>query len=241
MHASKEVIVLVIECQSSLDWRAVFAGSCLESGELVRKTKKKKVRFCFAYFVQIRLEQATWDDISLVSWPEPTGLRATLRSGKSFRPDHVLVRSVSKGTWTQDSSNKLMALCHSAVPCTNSASACHAFLEKPVVYGELRRVQQRLGKETFPLIDQVMYPSYKEMSVSPGNISLDCFRPTYLVKDVPCVGKTGSAHAGKGKIKITSSELWEDYASLVALQPYFCTAEKFINWLETLPCLVVLL
>ncbi len=49
MHASKEVIVLVIECQSSLDWRAVFAGSCLESGELVRKTKKKS-SFLFCLF-----------------------------------------------------------------------------------------------------------------------------------------------------------------------------------------------
>ncbi len=49
------------------------------------------------------------------------------------------------------------------------------------MYGELRRVQQRLGKETFPLIDQVMYPSYKEMSVSPGNFSLDCFRHAHLV------------------------------------------------------------
>ncbi len=36
--------------------------------------------------------------------------------------------------------------------------------------------------------------------------------------DMPAVGKTGSAHAGKGKIKLTSAEMFEDYASLVALQ-----------------------
>ncbi len=129
--------------------------------------------------------------------------------------DHVLIRSVSRGTWTQDSSNKLLALCHSAVPCTNTASSCCAFLEKALVYGELRKIQQRLGKEAFPLIEQTMYPSYREMSVC---------------TDLPCVGKTGSAHAGKGKILIRTAETWEDYASLVAIQPFFCTAEKYIDW-----------
>jgi glutathione synthase/RimK-type ligase-like ATP-grasp enzyme len=44
------------------------------------------------------------------------------------------------------------------------------------------------------------------------------------------VGKTGSAHAGKGKIKIGTSEMFEDYASLVALQPYFSTCERFVSW-----------
>jgi hypothetical protein len=133
----------------------------------------------------------------------------TLRSGVSFRPAHVLIRSVSKGTWTQDSSNKLFALCHAAIPCTNSASACVAFLDKPVVYGELIRIQRKLGRDRFPVIEQTLYPSYREMTVSP---------------DVPLVGKVGSAHAGKGKILIRSGETWEDFASLVALQPYFVTA-----------------
>ena len=78
-----------------------------------------------------------------------------------------------------------------------------------------RKIQKKLGKDEFPLIEQTMYPSYREMVISP---------------DVPCVGKTGSAHAGKGKILIRSRETWEDYASLVALQPYFCTAERFVDW-----------
>ncbi len=190
-------VVLVIECQSHLNWRDIFAGAQLEDG------------------TKLSVEQATWDDVSLVSWPEPTGVRATLRNGKSFRPAHVLIRSVSRGTWTQDSSNKLMALAHGDVPCTNSAFSCHCFLEKPIVWGELKKIQKRLGVTAFPLIEQTMYPSYREMSVSP---------------DLPCVGKTGSAHAGKGKIKIATSETFEDYASLVALQPYFSTCEKFINW-----------
>jgi hypothetical protein len=113
-----------------------------------------------------------------------------------------------RGTWTQDSTNKLLALAHTNVLCTNSALSCYF-----IVWGELRKIQARLLH--FPLIEQMLYLSYHKMVVSP---------------DLPCVGKTGSAHAGKGKIKIGTSEMFEDYASLVALQPYFSTCERFVSW-----------
>lgn len=35
--------------------------------------------------------------------------------------------------------------------------------DKPWVYAHLLGIQKRLGKESFPLIEQTFYPSYKEM------------------------------------------------------------------------------
>jgi hypothetical protein len=59
MEGGKEAIVLVIECQNHLDWRKTFGESFLEDG------------------TRVRVEQASWDDISVVSWPLPTGLRVS--------------------------------------------------------------------------------------------------------------------------------------------------------------------
>jgi hypothetical protein len=88
-------------------------------------------------------------------------------------------------------------------------------LEKPAVYGALLGIQQRLGYKAFPLIEQYMYPSYKEMLMTP---------------DYPVVVKMGTTHAGYGKMKITDSTDFRDFAGCVALTPHYVTAEKFIDW-----------
>jgi hypothetical protein len=77
-----------------------------------------------------------------------------------------------------------------------------------VVFAALRVVQSQLDTPELKLIPQTLYPSHREMIIAP---------------DMPCVGKTGnktrekvhvifiinigSAHAGKGKIKIESGEV----------------------------------
>ncbi len=110
---------------------------------------------------------------------------------------------------------QLFALIHANVPAVNSLMSCFMFLEKAVVFAELRKIQARLGRDVFPLIPQTLYPSHREMIITP---------------DMPCVVKTGSAHAGKGKMLLHNGEAFEDYASLVALQPYYCTSEPYIKW-----------
>ena len=202
MEQKQAKVVLVVECTPHLDWARVFEGRRLRHG------------------TPVQVYQATWDDLSVVSYADG-GCRCIVRPTKrdaeqrSFRPDHILMRSVTRGTWTQDSTNKLFALAHANVPATNSLFSVYNFLEKPIVWSELRKIQQRLSKEDFPLIPQTLYPSYREMIMSP---------------EMPAVAKVGSAHAGKGKILLRSQEMFEDVASLVALQPYFCTVEDFVEW-----------
>jgi synapsin len=46
---------------------------------------------------------------------------------------------------------------------------------------ELKKIQKRLGKDKFPLINQTYYTNFGSMIIAP---------------DFPCVAKVGSFHAG---------------------------------------------
>jgi len=88
-------------------------------------------------------------------------------------------------------------------------------LDRPIVFGALKGIQQKLGKNKFPLIDQTYYTNHMAMVVTP---------------DVPFVAKVGHAHAGYGKVKLTSQEAFADFKSLAALHGDYITAEPFIDW-----------
>jgi hypothetical protein len=173
------------------------------------------------------LEQATWDELSLVSYPGLAGSpgqlvvtaqasdRPVVRAQRTFCPDFVLMRSESKGHWGQDSTNKLQALMHSGVPAANSIFSVYCFLQKPVIWAALKEIQGKLGAAEFPLVAQTLYPSFKEMVISP---------------ELPCVGKIGSFDAGKGKAVLKTNEALDDFRSIVAVQPAYTTLENFVEW-----------
>jgi len=192
---------LVIECVSRYQWGEVFQGATVPSTN-----------------EELRVEQGTWDEISVVSYEK--SLQITLldrvnRTQRSFTPHLILMRSESKGHWGQDSTNKLMALMHSGIPAVNSIFSIYCFLQKPVIWQSLRRIEMELGHDDFPLVRQVLYPSFKEMVITPS---------------VPCVGKIGSFDAAKGKAVLRTGEAVDDFRSIVAVQPAFVTLENFVNW-----------
>jgi len=75
--------------------------------------------------------------------------------------------------------------------------------------------KKKLGKENFPLIPQSYYPSFRTMILSP---------------DLPSVVKIAHTHAGYGKMKVTSTEQWNDLRSVIALHNDYSTSEPFIDW-----------
>lgn len=189
--------VLVVECQSSLDWGRVFEGAHIAStGE------------------PVEVVQSTFPDMSLVSYGDGP-LVVSRRSGASFTPDFVLLRSISHGIRGQDSRNLLYGLSFSGVPCINSAESEILALERPVVFGQLRRLRNRMGQDAFPLIAASFYPAHSDIVVTP---------------DFPCVAKVGHAHAGAGKIKLADSATFADFKSLVALHSDYTTVEPFVDW-----------
>ena len=82
------------------------------------------------------------------------------------------------------------------------------FQDKPWVYAHLLEIQRRVGRENFPLIDQVFYPSHRDM------VSIASFRSSLSIKTLPlqdhkgnypCVFKIGHAHGGLGKVRVENS------------------------------------
>ena len=78
--------------------------------------------------------------------------------------------------------------------------------DKPWVYAHLLEIQRRVGRENFPLIEQVFYPSHSGMvrlHMDTLHCSLDtCPPPQDHKGSYPCVFKIGHAHGGLGKVRV---------------------------------------
>lgn len=72
---------------------------------------------------------------------------------------------------------------YGGVPSVNSLQAVYNFQDKPWVFAHMMNIQRKMGKDSFPLIDQCFYPDFKEMS-------------SYIPK-LPAVLKIGHAHGGE--------------------------------------------
>ena len=186
---------------------------------------------CDEYKDKFQVEQAMWNEIALISYSDQKGVSLTLAPSsrpnspiqKTFRynvtPDLVLIRMFSRyiGTRlgnTPDYRNILYGFYHSNTPMINSFEAAMAELEKPVMYGRLKAIEDKVGKEIFPLIPQNYYPEYCQIQFPPPE---------------PFVLKVGFPHAGFGKIRINNRDELEDIKSIIALNNNYSAAEPLID------------
>ena len=152
-------IVLVIECQPRINWYALLEGTVLPDGRL------------------IAVEQCTWAEVQVTSFPDHCmcDLRraqtphagTSQERNRTVRPVFVVFRSVNRGVGHMDDRSKVFALQHAGVPTLNSLVSYFLCSERPWMFGELKRLQRRLGAEHFPLIEQTFYSSSKAMLFPP--------------------------------------------------------------------------
>jgi hypothetical protein len=86
--------------------------------------------------------------------------------------------------------------------------------DRPLMYGGLREIERRLGRDRFPLIPQCYYPRWRDMLITPK---------------MPIVVKVGWPHAGYGKMRIQNAHDFEDLRSVVALDRNYVIAEPFVQ------------
>ncbi|XP_023330999.1 synapsin [Eurytemora carolleeae] len=193
--------LLVIDDQNT-DWSKYFRG--------------KRVQTDW----DIKVEQAEFRDITVTANTEAgvtvsifTTNKAGTRVPRSFKPDFLLVRQNLKDA-NEDYKNMLLGLQYGGVPSINTLQSIYNFQDRPWVYAHLVNIQQKLGKENFPLIDQTYFPNHKDMTTG--------------VK-YPCVFKLGHAHGGLGKVKVENTTSFQDMVSVVAISNSYCTVENYVD------------
>jgi len=161
--------------------------------------------------------QATWDEISVISYDSP-GVMVSVNKPdmkKSIIIHFVLLRSVTKSLHNQDSTNKLLGLIHGGLPSVNSLHSAYLCRDRPTVFGELKKIEKRLGHDNFPVIPQTLYTDFRNMLITPN---------------YPIVAKVGHVHAGYGKMKFDDNAQFSDFRGLIAIHNDYVTAEPFIRW-----------
>ena len=189
------------------------------------------VQLCSEYSSKFRVIQTTWENISFSSYSDSKYPTVTIYPNKNplypsqkikvndIKPDLLLIRNLaryisSKLELVPDFRNILYGFYHSNVPMINELSAIMAELEKPIMYGRLRKIRDIYGEKNFPLIQQYYYPNYSEICITP---------PT------PYVMKVSFPHAGYGKIRVKDYHEIDDLRSILALHKDYCAIEPLID------------
>ena len=120
------------------------------------------VNLCSEYSNQFRVIQTTWDKISLSSYSDSkypiVNVYQNVNPSNSeendiknnIKPDLVLIRNLAryisgKIETVPDFRNVLYGFYHSNIPMINELSAIFAELEKPIMYGRLRKIRDIYG------------------------------------------------------------------------------------------------
>ncbi|XP_063404955.1 synapsin-like isoform X1 [Mytilus trossulus] len=167
----------------------------------------------------IRVEQAEFKEINLASYSD-TGTMVDIqvtRSGtkvvRSFKPDFLLIRQYVRDA-SEDWRSILIGFQYGDIPSINSLHSIYNFQDRPWVLAQLVKLQKKLGKENFPLIEQAYYPNHREMLITPK---------------FPVVVKVGHAHAGAGKVRLDNIDTYREVAHILALGSNYATTEKYID------------
>ena len=189
------------------------------------------IKLCSEYSSKFRVIQTTWDKISLSSYSDSKYPMVSIYPNNNplypsqkivindIRPDLILIRNLaryisSKLETVPDFRNILYGFYHANIPMINELSAIMAEIEKPLMYGRLRKIRDIYGEKTFPLIQQYYYPNFSEICITPK---------------APYVLKVSYPHAGYGKIRVKDHHEIDDLRSILALHKDYCSIEPLID------------
>jgi hypothetical protein len=138
---------------------------------------------------------------------------------RNVKPELLLIRNLARYIGStldsgSDFRNLLYGFYHANVPMINDLEAIMAEIEKPIMYGRLRKIRDKYGEEHFPLIKQYYYPIFSEICITPS---------------APYVIKASYPHAGYGKIRVKDYHELDDIRSILALHKDYSAIEPLID------------
>ena len=138
----------------------------------------------------------------------------------NIKHELVLIRNLARYIGTKlevfpDFRNIFYGFYHANTPMINEFEAIMAELEKPIMYGRLRKIRNIYGEKDFPLIQQYYYPNFSEFCITPST---------------PYVLKISYSHAGYGKIRVKDYHELDDLRSLLALHKDYYAIEPLIDF-----------
>jgi len=181
------------------------------------------VNLCSEYSTQFRVIQTTWDKISLSCRSDSKYPLVTIYQNmddiRDIKPDLILIHNLSryvsgKLEIVPDFRNILYGFYHANIPMINELLGILAELEKPIMYGRLRKIRDIYGEKNFPLIQQYYYPNYSEVCVTPN---------------APYVIKVSYPHGGYGKIRVKDYHDLDDITSILSLHKDYVAIEPLID------------
>ena len=189
------------------------------------------INLCSEYSSKFRVIQTTWDRISFSSYSDSKYPMVTIYPNSNplypsqkntinnIKPDLVLIRNLARYISNKleivpDFRNVLYGFYHANVPMINELSAILAEIEKPIMYGRLRKIRDKYGEKNFPLIMQYYYPNFSEICITPS---------------APYVLKVSYPHAGYGKIRVKDYHDIDDLRSILALHKDYIAIEPLID------------
>ena len=189
------------------------------------------VKLCSEYSSKFRVIQTTWEKICFSSYSDSKYPMVTVLPNKkplypsqkelinNIKPELVLIRNLARYIGTKlecvpDFRNVFYGFYHSNTPMINEFEGIMAELEKPIMYGRLRRIRDIYGEENFPLIQQYYYPNFSEICITPST---------------PYVLKISYPHAGYGKIRVRDYHELDDLRSILALHKDYIAIEPLID------------
>jgi len=152
---------------------------------------------------------------------------STQKNDRTVKPDFALIRNFPLDSNGNTFKSNVLALKVGDVPAVNSIDSVYLSMERAFQYAELLKIQKRLKAEGKPAFDIVpmTFVSNERIKLSVPDSPLDKEHMTPL----PLVVKVGSAHAGRGKLRVRTAEDMKDVEGMLALGTDYYTTEPLLS------------
>lgn len=149
------------------------------------------------------------------------GIGAANDNVKIIRPEFVVVRQRASENREENSQLKgiVKALDYALIPLFEPAEIWSIFQDKQMIFAHLARIQRQLGRDKFPLIQQIHCQTHRDL--------MNYIQQSSNYIPMPCLVRLGPL--GRGKVRVDSLEVLCHFVTILETSRLSCTIEPFLT------------